>query len=221
MAKDKKKRAREPMLYIAQPDFQTAKPPMQSTYRSERKPVTPNADTEATTNTKGNRSEAETGKQEAKADTATKQKKERTLRTKELRNRLDQEFSIQAPQAAPPQEEEETNEWSSSPNEVASEQTEEREETAEEAAERRRVSFKNRKRRERFKDMTVEDKVMYFIELPSSVPRMRCEVITAEESYKGWVEDYENGVVYLKILQRPFRVEVPFADIQDIVLRGF
>ncbi|UOQ43413.1 spore coat CotO family protein [Halobacillus salinarum] len=78
-----------------------------------------------------------------------------------------------------------------------------------------------RERRQRFRDMSLEEKVDYFFQLPPQVPKMKCEVITDEEQYRGYIQKYEDGIVYMKVFQRPFQKEVPFIDIQDIRLIGF
>lgn len=236
MAKEKQ-RAREPMLYIAQPDFKTVKPPMQHTYRSQL-PTSKKAEPEAASSALPSEGSASNEQQEARTDTATKTRKERSFKAKEIRRRINQEFGLTNEETPPKEEAEVEDIWATpeqetsveekveeTPSEDAEAQVEPeaKAETEEEEAqaEKKQVTFKNRRRRERFKDMTLEEKVNYFVSLPSSVPRMKCEVMTDGESYKGWIEDYDNGIVYLKILQRPFRVEVPFDTIKDIALRGF
>ncbi|WP_345240269.1 CotO family spore coat protein [Pontibacillus salipaludis] len=264
MAKKKKERVKQPMLYITQPDFEKASPNMQSVYRTERKPLT-----------KKSEDSQESGKQlEAKAEAAETENaansnetptQERTKRGPQRRKRYslgleesdrsrpagydpflgrpdpfkvanedhvereqENEIDLQEPQndqesegESPEKVEEKLAKQLDDFSEPESHNEETQPMETNEREEKRRVSFTNRNRRSRFKDMSLEDKVDYFVNLPSQVPRMKCEVITEEERYKGWIEDYEEGTVYMKILQRPFRVEVPFDDIHDIVLRGF
>ncbi|GGF15296.1 hypothetical protein GCM10010954_12400 [Halobacillus andaensis] len=83
-------------------------------------------------------------------------------------------------------------------------------------------SFGSRKdRRQRFRDMSLEEKVNYFIQLPSQLPKMKCEVTTADDTWKGYIQRYEDGIVHMKIFQKPFQKEVPFEEIQSIRLLGF
>lgn len=210
MAKHKRV-AREPMLYIAQPDFKATKPRMQSTYRSV--PEENSTKNVVDPNPQSN--------EEAKKASP---KKERTRKT-----RGQDKFGLMS-SIADPVETKQPTPWDDVETEDAREpeaeaEVEEEEEQDEEKEldqeERPRVSFSNRKRRERFKDMSLEEKVEYFVNLPSSVPRMKCEVFTEEKSYRGWIQDYEDGVVFMKILQRPFRVEIPFDSIESIELKGF
>ncbi|KGP90796.1 hypothetical protein N780_03175 [Pontibacillus chungwhensis BH030062] len=264
MAKKKKERVKQPMLYITQPDFEKASPNMQSVYRTERKPLTKKSEDTQESEPKFE-AKAETAEKEQASDSQDTPTQERSKRGQQRRKRYslglgepdqsrpagydpflgrpdpfavakedhvegkqESEIDLQEPQkdqeseVEPPTVREEKQaerlEYSSEP---ASHDEETQDSGTKESEGKRRVSFTNRNRRSRFKDMSLEDKVDYFVNLPSQVPRMKCEVITDEERYKGWIEDYEEGTVYMKILQRPFRVEVPFDDINDIVLRGF
>ncbi|WP_085506997.1 CotO family spore coat protein [Thalassobacillus devorans] len=78
-----------------------------------------------------------------------------------------------------------------------------------------------RDRRQRFRDMTLEEKVTYFVNLPSQIPKMKCEVVTAEEKYRGYINNYQDGIVYMKTFKRPFQKEIDFREIEDISLIGF
>ncbi|MGV2621838.1 UNVERIFIED_CONTAM: CotO family spore coat protein [Halobacillus marinus] len=79
----------------------------------------------------------------------------------------------------------------------------------------------SRERRQGFHELSLEEKVNYFFKLSPHVPKMKCEVKTAEEQYKGYITDYQDGMVHMKVFQRPFERTVPFADITDIRLLGF
>lgn len=264
MAKKKKERVKQPMLYITQPDFEKASPNMQSVYRTERKPLTKKRE-DAQESEKQLEAKAEAGETENATNSNETPTHERTKRGPQRRRRYslglgepdqsrpagydpflgrpdpfkvanedhvkrqqENEIDLQEPQndqesgwASPDKVEEKLAKQLDDFSEPESHNEDTQSMENNEREEKRRVSFTNRNRRSRFKDMSLEDKVDYFVHLPSQVPRMKCEVITEEERFKGWIEDYEEGIVYMKILQRPFRVEVPFDDIQDIVLRGF
>ncbi|WP_254434166.1 CotO family spore coat protein [Halobacillus sp. Marseille-Q1614] len=80
-----------------------------------------------------------------------------------------------------------------------------------------------RDRRQKFRDMSLEEKVHYFVELPSQVPKMKCQVTAfeANDTFKGYINMYEDGVVHMKTFQKPFQQEIPFEEIRDIRLIGF
>ncbi|QST00844.1 hypothetical protein IMZ31_04525 [Pontibacillus sp. ALD_SL1] len=264
MAKKKKERVKQPMLYITQPDFEKASPNMQSVYRTERKSLTKKSEETQDSESQFEAS-AEAAEKEKASNSQDPPAQERSKRGQQRRKRYslglgepdrsrpagydpflgrpdpfavskedhvegeqeseidlqepqkDQESELEASTSVEQKQSKSLDDFSEP--ESLSEGTQDTE--TKERQNKRRVSFTNRNRRSRFKDMSLEDRVDYFVNLPSQVPRMKCEVITDEERYKGWIEDYEEGTVYMKILQRPFRVEVPFEDINDIVLRGF
>lgn len=78
-----------------------------------------------------------------------------------------------------------------------------------------------RVRRQRFHDMNLEEKVNYFFNLSPHVPKMKCEVTTEEEQYRGYITNYQDGIVHMKVFQRPFHREIDFQSIKDIRLLGF
>ncbi|MCP3026661.1 CotO family spore coat protein [Halobacillus sp. A5] len=88
--------------------------------------------------------------------------------------------------------------------------------------ENKEETFASRKdRRQRFRDMSLEEKVNYFVQLPSQLPKMKCEVVTSEETVKGYIQKYEEGMVHMKIFQKPFHKEMAFKEIESIRLIGF
>ncbi|WP_163529841.1 CotO family spore coat protein [Halobacillus ihumii] len=89
-------------------------------------------------------------------------------------------------------------------------------------AEQEDQSSDNKENRTKFRDMTIEEKVKYFVNLPAQVPKMKCEVATAEEGqFRGFIEGYNEGVVEMKTLQKPFEQHIKLQDIQSIRLLGF
>jgi len=76
--------------------------------------------------------------------------------------------------------------------------------------------------RKRFKDMSLEEKVYYFVQLPKQVPKMKCQVKTSEgKIFRGLITNYEDGLVHMKVYQRPYQVNLPFETIKEIKLLGF
>jgi hypothetical protein len=76
-------------------------------------------------------------------------------------------------------------------------------------------------RRKRFGDMSVEEKVNYFISLPTQVPRMKCEVTTEDERHRGIITDFQDGYVHMVTVRRPRDKKLDIKDIQNIRLIGF
>jgi hypothetical protein len=80
-------------------------------------------------------------------------------------------------------------------------------------------AIQNNAERKKFKDMTILEKVDYFVHTPSHLPRMRCEVITTERKYRGVILDKEENDVLIRVGRRQNRVN--FEDILEINLLGF
>ncbi|RWZ55123.1 hypothetical protein EQV77_10755 [Halobacillus fulvus] len=163
---DKKRMAKQPMLYIKQPHFKPAEVSMQSTFRSKR-----SSSPAPSVSSKGSLYEKE-------------------LR---LRNQSQERYM-----------EEKTVE--------AKADTEEKPPSKKTTA---------RERRQRFHELSLEEKVYYFLQLSPHVPKMKCEVATKDQQVRGYITDYVDGKVRMKTFQRPFQAEITFSEIEDIRLMGF
>ncbi|WP_138416399.1 CotO family spore coat protein [Aquibacillus sediminis] len=81
---------------------------------------------------------------------------------------------------------------------------------------------RKRTERKKFKDMTIEEKVEYFVGLPSQVPRMKCEVVTTEEEkLRGVIADYQDGIVQMATYKYPRLRELNIDEIESIRLLSF
>ncbi|UFU00589.1 spore coat CotO family protein [Radiobacillus kanasensis] len=76
-------------------------------------------------------------------------------------------------------------------------------------------------RRKRFKELSIKERVEYFMGLPANVPKMKCQVSTADNSYRGIITNYKDNIVYMRATKRPFRLELELEEITDIQLLGF
>lgn len=170
---EKKRLAKQPMLYIAQPNFKPAEVPMQTSFRSQRQ----------------SKSNANSGENTS-------------LYERELRLRNQNASST-----------------TESTTEVIKEKQEEEKPAQPEASESKAPSSKDRKKR--FGDLSLEGKVQYFLQLSPHMPKVKCEVVVNEESYRGYIVDYTNGIVKMKTFQRPFQKDISFKEIDDIKLLGF
>ena len=169
---EKKRMAKQPMLYITQPNFKPAEVPMQTSFRSQRTPA---------------KSETDSGG---------------SLYEKELR--------LRNQSAVSPGERKE---------DVVKEEPTDEEPQAEKQKEKKPSTRGERK--QRFTDLSLEDKVNYFFQLSPHVPKVKCEVTAGDTAYRGYITDYKEGVVHMKTFQRPFQKEIPFKEIEDIRLLGF
>ncbi|GAA0593349.1 hypothetical protein GCM10009001_06890 [Virgibacillus siamensis] len=75
--------------------------------------------------------------------------------------------------------------------------------------------------RKKFKDMTLDERVDYFLNTPKHVPTMRCEIKTEERKYRGKIVDFQEEEVYMQVGRRRSATKIPFDDILEIGLIGF
>lgn len=75
--------------------------------------------------------------------------------------------------------------------------------------------------RPKFKDMTIDEKVAYFVSTPSYAPQMRCEIRTGERSYRGVITGSEDNYVYIRVGNRKQSTKINLDDIKHIKLLGF
>ena len=72
-----------------------------------------------------------------------------------------------------------------------------------------------------FADMTLEEKVMYFIQRSNKTPAIKCEIKTENKKYRGFVVDFKDNVVFMKIENRANIREILFPEITSIRMLGF
>ncbi|QXE02740.1 CotO family spore coat protein [Terribacillus sp. DMT04] len=77
------------------------------------------------------------------------------------------------------------------------------------------------KKKGNFKDLSLIEKIDYCLNLPSQIPRMKCEIVTEETSIIGIIMGIEDDVIQVKSVRRPFKREIKLASIKDIKLLGF
>lgn len=75
--------------------------------------------------------------------------------------------------------------------------------------------------RPRFKDMSIEEKVNYFVSRPSDVPKLRCEIETDERKYRGIITDFQEDHVFIRVGKRSSSTKISFDQITNIRMLGF
>ncbi|WP_373895708.1 CotO family spore coat protein [Virgibacillus sp. CBA3643] len=77
------------------------------------------------------------------------------------------------------------------------------------------------KTEKKFKDMTLEEKVAYFVDAPEYAPKLRCEVKTEKRAYRGIITDSKDDKVFIQVGKRASSTAVPMEEIMSIRLLGF
>lgn len=193
MAKNRKY-AREPLLYIHQPSVTSPNAPMQHSYATQRKVSStvpaPEAEKKTPAKVMKKRSSTEIISQNI---------------TKELQEPLPQQPKKRRP-VLPVEENEDIKDATGSKPSNHTELTEQAVENT--TAERKK-----------FRDMSIMEKVEYFINTPQHLPRMRSEVRTDERKYRGVIMDLEEDEILMRVGRRSTRIKME--DITDIQLLGF
>lgn len=106
---------------------------------------------------------------------------------------------------------------------VESEDTEEAEEAGEqiESSEDSPEHKDSGQERKKFREMTVEERIDYFLNPPKHAPVMRCEVKTEERKYRGTIVDSQDEKVYMRVGRRTTPTTIPIDSINEIRMIGF
>lgn len=173
-----KRFAKEPLLYIHQPDIQKPEARMQDHYYTAKKD-------------KPSRSE-ETGEKLTKP----KRKRTSTVNRNYFRDLLK--------------------------GENESLRVSDRDEDREKDFEMEQAEKETNEKNQTFKEMTLIERVHYFLNMPEHIPKMKCEVETEESRHRGIIIDFKDNIVIMRTGSRMMATkEIPFDDIKSIQMIGF
>ncbi|WP_338787392.1 CotO family spore coat protein [Metabacillus sp. FJAT-53654] len=78
-----------------------------------------------------------------------------------------------------------------------------------------------RKQRKPITQMSIEEKIEFFTNLPKNMPRTLCQIESTEEKYRGVIISEVNGIVTIRSLTHAKPIELPLENIKAINLLGF
>ncbi|MBP1969055.1 DUF4097 and DUF4098 domain-containing protein YvlB [Virgibacillus natechei] len=73
----------------------------------------------------------------------------------------------------------------------------------------------------KFKDMTLKEKVYYFMNQSDYTPKMRCEIKTKERTYRGTINDFQDEEVHMRVGKRASNTKIAMEEITSIRMLGF
>lgn len=73
----------------------------------------------------------------------------------------------------------------------------------------------------KFNEMTIQEKIDYFLSKPKHLPTMKCEVKTEERSFRGTIQGVEKDQLLMRVGRRSGTTEIAIESIKDIKLLGF
>ncbi|GGM24640.1 hypothetical protein GCM10011351_08000 [Paraliobacillus quinghaiensis] len=80
---------------------------------------------------------------------------------------------------------------------------------------------KNSSDKKAFVDMSVVEQVDYLATSRAHVPKIKCEITTEKERYRGIVREIEDDIVKFESFRRPKFHQIKIEEIQTIRLLGF
>lgn len=183
------------MLYIDQPDLQAPTPNMQEDYHSPKPEKL--ATTTVSQPTKRPKSRKSTKSNEAK----------QTDKFDIHENESPENHNLEKDSIEEPIEQ----------KEIRDEADEEKDE--EEESEANTVNQTQEK--VPFAEMSLIEQVDYLAASPGFMPKIKCEIITEEERFKGIVRERKEETVYIETFKRPRYHQVLLNEITSIRLLGF
>ncbi|MFS0752161.1 CotO family spore coat protein [Oceanobacillus sp. 1P07AA] len=75
--------------------------------------------------------------------------------------------------------------------------------------------------KKQFKDMSISEKIDYFVSRSEYAPPVHCLVITDDQKYRGVIIETTKENVKFRPSRRKSIIEITFDDIKDIQLLGF
>ena len=83
------------------------------------------------------------------------------------------------------------------------------------------IEDSNLSEKKQFKEMSIKEKISYFVESPNYVPKLKCEIKAKDQTYRGFVMEFKDDTVFVQIGRSPTTTSIPFANITDIRMIGF
>jgi hypothetical protein len=82
----------------------------------------------------------------------------------------------------------------------------------------KKVEQVKRKRSDKksFKDMTVEEKVDFIINLPQQLPRLTADIVTEENKVRGLIYEKDEDIIRVRTYKAPYKAEININEIQEI-----
>lgn len=91
----------------------------------------------------------------------------------------------------------------------------------EDLEETEKSDFSHEEKKQSFKNMSIEEKIEYFLHTPNFAPRLKCEIQTSQRTYRGVITGSEGNDVFIRTGNRSTSTKISLDDIKHIKLLGF
>ncbi|OZM58284.1 hypothetical protein CIB95_01560 [Lottiidibacillus patelloidae] len=75
-----------------------------------------------------------------------------------------------------------------------------------------------RSNKKSFKEMSIEEKVDFIINLPQQLPRLTAEIETEEAKVRGLIYEKSENIIKVRTYQAPYKAEINLEDIIAITI---
>jgi hypothetical protein len=76
-------------------------------------------------------------------------------------------------------------------------------------------------RKKRITEMNIEEKIVHLLNLPNNMPKILCDFTTEQESYKGIVVGFEDGVIALRTFPKSEVINIKVHQLKTVNVLGF
>lgn len=197
MPKNDKSSKTNPMMYIVQPKLAPANASMQSTYRKRKSIVQDNS-----SNVQNKLGEKGENSRENSPQGESKQPNDQKIKKVPISKSRNEQIA---------------NDEGNTESDIVND---EKSKSSHENNSEPNSSHQENKERKRFKDMNTKERLEYLSHTPPGVPKMKCEIKTADEVYRGLVATFDGIKADLRIIKRPYKATVSIDEIEEINLLG-
>lgn len=82
------------------------------------------------------------------------------------------------------------------------------------------ISEEQNEENKSFDNLSIQGKIAYLAREPKFISKIRCEIKTAEKTFRGTVHTYDDDIVYLQAGRRQTKLKIRFEDIKEINILG-
>ncbi|MFD1852106.1 CotO family spore coat protein [Oceanobacillus bengalensis] len=75
------------------------------------------------------------------------------------------------------------------------------------------------KKRKQFKEMTIKERIEYFLKSSSATPTLKCEIKVSGRSHRGIISDFKDEIVFMHTGRKV--VQIQLNEIENVRLLGF
>ncbi len=72
-----------------------------------------------------------------------------------------------------------------------------------------------------FKEMSIQERIEYLLNMPFGIPPIKCEIVTDKRSYRGIVASKKENEIMVLHFGSPRNLNIPIEEIKDLKMKSF